>query len=307
MTAVATVPPAAPAKPQTQNERVAALEKFLGTRIAKAETLLAKANGLTPAKFVQTVIFAAQKNPTLLECTRQSLYLAALDAAILGLPVGTSQSLAYLIPYRNKDTKQLEASFQVDYKGLIALMLETGEVAKVELESVHEKDDFEAVVGDPRPRHRLYWKGPRGAALGYYTVVTFKDGSTKWLFMTRDEVEAVRKSYADDSSPAWKKSYDEMGKKTTLKRLAKSMRRIGPAHERVARAIEADNRVEAGEQFEPSPEVIEATGEVIEPTAKAIDAPAEGPQKTADRAKESVAAKAAEVAATKAAPAPQAA
>ena len=302
MTAVATTAPAhAPAKIATQPEKIAALEKYLGGKIAKAEVLLAKVNGLTPAKFIQTVLFAASKNPTLLECTRQSLYLAALDASILGVPVGTASSLAYLIPYRNRDTKQLEATLQIDYKGLIALMLETGDVAKVELETVFEKDDFEAIVGAPRPHHRIFHRGPRGAAYGYYAVVTFKDGTTKWGYLGRDEVEQVRKQYADDNSPAWKKSYDEMGKKTAFKRLAKTMRRLGTGHEKLARAIEADNRAEAHEPHEPSMEVIEATGEVIEPAPKAIDAPADAPpQKTADRAKESVAAKAAEVAATKA-------
>ena len=286
----------------TLPEKVAALDKFILSKLDRFGEVLPKGS-LTPEKFAKTILYAAQRTPKLLNCTRQSLFLAALQAADLGLPVGTG--LAYLIPYANKDKSTpgnpvVEAQFQPDYKGLIALSLATGDAKKVDLEAVYEKDDFEIVLGTDGAhlRHRPHWKGPRGAAVAYYAIVTFGDGATQFLMMTRDQVEQVRKQYAQDESPAWAKSYDEMAKKTVFKRLWKTMRRIGnDARERLGRAIEHDNRAEAGEAPDFT-DVVDVSGEVIEPApapAKQITegAPGEKVPTTAERAKVEVAAKAA--------------
>lgn len=287
----------------TPTEKYAAIEKYMAGKVDTFTAVLPKNLGLTPEKFMKMILYSTQRNPDLLDCTKQSLFLAAMQAADLGLPVGTG--LAYLIPYKNKEKKVTEAQFQPDYKGLIAILLETGDVTRIDLESVYEKDELELVHGTDGSRliHKPYWKGARGAAVAYYAIATLRGGGTKFLLMTRDEIEQVKKNYVQDGSPAWAKSYDEMAKKVVFKRLYKTMRRLS-ANDRAGRAIEHDDRAQAGEAPDFS-DVIEAAGEVIEtPTPKQVaEATAVAPVKTADRAREEVAAKAAAIEA-KAAPAP---
>lgn len=302
--AVAPVAPKAVRKVPTAAEKFGAIEKFVGSRLAAFEVAL-KGNtlGLTAEKFVKAILYATSRTPLLVECTPKSLFLAALQAADIGLPIGTG--LSHLIPYKNKEKTEAnrgepvyEAQFQPDYKGLAALLLESGEVVRIDAQAVHEKDELELVFGTVGEKlvHRPCWKAARGAAVAYYVIATLRDGSQKVGFMTRDEVETVRKNYASDT-PAWAKSFDEMAKKTVFKRMTKFMRRV--TNERAARAMAHDARADGGEAPDYA-DVLDVAGEVVDPPAEAPkqfeNAGVEAvPKRTADRAREEVAAKAAEL------------
>lgn len=309
--AVAPAAPKAVRKVATVAEKYGAIEKFVGSRLAAFEVAL-KGNtlGLSAEKFVKAILYATSRTPLLVECTPKSLFLAALQAADIGLPIGTG--LSHLIPYKNKEKTEAnrgepvyEAQFQPDYKGLAALLLESGEVVRIDAQTVHEKDEFDLVFGSVGERlvHKPYWRAARGAAVAYYVIATLRDGSQKIGFMSRDEVEAVRTNYATANSPAWAKSYDEMAKKTVFKRMTKFMRRI--TNDRAARAMAHDARADGGEAPDYA-DVLEVADEVVEPpteTKQIENAGAEAvPKRTAERAREEVAAKAAELT-PKAAPA----
>ena len=62
---------------------------------------------ITPDKFVRIALTAINSNPELAQCTQTSLLAAMMNSAQLGLEFNTPLGEAYLIPYRNKKTKQI--------------------------------------------------------------------------------------------------------------------------------------------------------------------------------------------------------
>lgn len=66
---------------------------------------------MTPERFTRITMSAIANNPQLAQCTTQSLLGAMMQAAQLGVEPNTPLGQAYLIPYRNKGT--LEVQFQL--------------------------------------------------------------------------------------------------------------------------------------------------------------------------------------------------
>ena len=61
-----------------------------------------------------------------------------------------------------------------------------------------------------------------GEIVGAFAVVLYIDGGMAYETMSKDDINGVRNNYSKASqSKAWKNSYDEMCKKTVLRRLCK--------------------------------------------------------------------------------------
>lgn len=175
---------------------------------------------LTPERFTRMVLSAISTNPKLQECTPKSFLGAMMTAAQLGVEPNTALGQAYIIPYRNHGT--MEAQFQLGYKGLIDLAYRSGEVSIIQAHEVCENDEFSYELGlDPKLTHKPATKD-RGAAIAYYAVFKTKDGGYGFEVMSIDDVrkhaQKYSKSYAN--SP-WQTNFDEMAKKTLLKRVLK--------------------------------------------------------------------------------------
>lgn len=174
----------------------------------------------TPDQFTVIVRTAINKNPKLAECDQSSFLAAMLTAAQMGLaPDGRN---GHLIPRWNKKTGKMEATFQPDYKGLVKLVRMNENVSDVYAEPVHENDEFQIKKGLHRDLiHEVNIRQPRGEFLGAYAVISYKDGTSSFDFMSFEEIEAIRKrSQSPDYGP-WQTDYSEMAKKTVIKRLLK--------------------------------------------------------------------------------------
>ena len=129
---------------------------------------------------------------------------------------------AYLIPYRNHGTDEVQ--FQLGYKGMLDLAYRSGQVSTVQAHTVCENDKFEYELGlDPKLEH-VPAKSNRGAPIYFYAVVRMKDGGYCFSVMSKEEVEAharkYSKAFASSFSP-WKTNFEEMAKKTVLKKALK--------------------------------------------------------------------------------------
>lgn len=177
---------------------------------------------LTPERFTRMVLSAISTTPKLAECTPQSFLGAMMTAAQLGVEPNTALGQAYIIPYFNGKQKCMEAQFQLGYKGLIDLAYRSGEVSIIQAQVVYENDEFEYELGlDPKLKHVPATKD-RGNAIAYYAVFKTKDGGYGFEVMSIDDVTAHAKKYskAYADSP-WQSNFDEMAKKTVLKRVLK--------------------------------------------------------------------------------------
>lgn len=236
-----------------------------GTAVAKRDNLAAyleeKARymnaalpkHMTPERLARVALTAISSSPRLLECTKESLALALIEAGQLGLEPNGVMGQAYLVPYYNGKLKRYEAQFQVGYRGLIDLARRSGQITKIEARVVREGDEFLYEYGlQPKLVHRPD-PTSQGEMTHVYAIAWLKDAEPIFEVMTREEVERIRRrSKAADSGP-WVTDYEAMARKTAVKRLAKYL----PLSPEAEAAIEADNRRDAGQ-------IVRITGTGIE-------------------------------------------
>lgn len=195
---------------------------------------------ITPERFTRMVFTALSTNPKLNQCTPDSFVGAMMTAAQLGVEPNTALGQAYIIPYSNHGT--LEAQFQLGYKGLIDLAYRSGEVSIIQAHEVYENDTFEYELGlDPKLKHIPATKD-RGEVIAYYAMFKTKDGGYGFEVMSRQDVEAhaqkYSKAYNSYGSP-WKSNFDEMAKKTVLKKVLK----YAPLKSDFAREVAQDSTI----------------------------------------------------------------
>ena len=219
---------------------------------------------ITPERFTRMVLSALSSTPKLADCSPQSFLAAMMTAAQLGVEPNTALGQAYLLPYRNHG--QMECQFQLGYKGLIDLAYRSGEVSVIQAHTVYENDVFEYELGmDPKLRH-VPAKADRGEAVAYYAMFKTKDGGYGFEVMSVDDVQRhaqrYSKSYGSGSSP-WRSNFDEMAKKTVLKRALK----YAPLKSDFVRGVAQDETITAelsDEMYDvPDETVFEAEGEEI--------------------------------------------
>ena len=221
-------------------------------RSAGLQEQVAKAlpNADDASRFMRCVITACNKNPKLWDCTPSSVASVILQAAQWGLmPDGHH---AHLIPYGN------DATLQFDYKGILALVMRSGEVAHIHADIVCQNDKYRFNLGKVE-EHVVDLSKDRGEAYAVYAMVRFKDGETAAIQMSKAEVEAIRKASRSGASGPWATYPMEMWKKTAFKRLAKWLPRL-PRD--VQEAIRKDNEAEYGQRT--------VEGVAVQPAAEAV-------------------------------------
>lgn len=232
---------------------------------------------LTVDRLTRIAMTSVQRTPKLLDCDPISLVGAVIQSAQLGLEPDGVLGQAYLIPYGNK------VQFQPGYKGLLALARRSGDISGVEARVVHEKDIFRYAFGlAPSLEHVPSPEEDRGAITAVYAIVRMKDGSSQWDVMSRGEIEAHRKRYSQASKDGpWVTAWEEMAKKTVLKRVLK----LAPASVELQTAIALDEHAEAG--LSQGLDAVAVAAEVAEKkTATALDALTESLQTPSAEAQE---------------------
>ena len=224
---------------------------------------------MTPERFTRMVLSALSVNPKLASCTPASFLGAMMNAAQLGLEPNTPLGQAYLIPYGNS------VQFQIGYKGLIDLAYRSGEVELVQAHIVYENDTFECEFGlEPKLVHKPA-DSNRGEPVKVYAMFKTKSGGYGFEVMSMDDVRKHAEKYsqtAKSSSSPRKTNFEEMAKKTVLKKTLK----YAPMKSDFVKAVVQDETIKtelAEDMYEVKDETIfeaefteinEDTGEVIE-------------------------------------------
>lgn len=194
----------------------------------RKQVALALPRHLTPERFTRVALTAINRTPKLADCTRESLFQCLLDLSALGLePDGRR---AHLIPYGNTCT------LIIDYKGLVELVMRSGEVSSIHADVVCEEDKFTYDLGEIK-KHTINFKAPRGLPYAAYCIVRMKDGTTKCEVMHRDEVEHIRNRSRAGKSGPWVTDWNEMAKKTVFRRCSKWL----PFSPEIREAMEKDD------------------------------------------------------------------
>src|SRR5690606_514405 len=109
--------------------------------------------------------------------------------------------------------------------GVLKKIRQSGEVAKVSAQVVHENDHFVWKLGfDEDVEHAPpALDQPRGRAIGAYATAVLKDGSRLLEVMSLEEIEQVRNVSRAAKNGPWVAWWGEMARKTVMRRLSKRL------------------------------------------------------------------------------------
>lgn len=174
------------------------------------------------------LVKAATANPAALE-------YAIINLASIGISLNPALKESYLVPRGGK------ICLDISYIGLTKLATDTGSIEWVQAEIVKEKDTFEYLGVGKAPLHKMNPFSDRGPVIGVYCVARLSTGEHLSTIMSRAECDAIKdKSSQAAKSGPWVTFYEEMLKKTVIKRASK----LWPKSERLSSAVDVLNEHE---------------------------------------------------------------
>lgn len=195
------------------------------------------------AKFISNIVASVQANPTLKECSNQSILSCALVAHSLNLSANPTLGQIYMIPFNNKQTGMKEAQIQLSYKSYIQLAIRSGYYKKINALAIKEgelikydplNEEIEVkLIDDEEEREKT-------PIAGFYATFEYLNGFRKSIYWSNEKMLAHADKYSQSfnrktmeeilngkiaekdmwkySSP-WYSKYEDMGVKTVLKQL----------------------------------------------------------------------------------------
>lgn len=244
----------------TKNMSIADMIKALEPEIKKALPSV-----ITPERFTRMALSALNTTPKLSECSQISFLAALMNAAQLGLEPNTPLGQAYLIPYNNKG--KLECQFQIGFKGMIDLVYRNDQVQSIQAQCVYANDTFEYELGlNAKLIHKPALKD-RGELILVYALFKLDNNGFAFEVMSKEDIDthALRysKGFSSSYSP-WKTNYEEMAKKTVIKKVLK----YAPLKTDFLRAVETDESIKS----EIAVDMTEVKSELIDSDFNIVDA-----------------------------------
>lgn len=244
------------------NEVVKTFSESLVDKLSAVKEALPK--DFNTERFTQNAIAVMNEKPELAKINRNEVIQGLLKGAYLGLDFMNKE--CYLIPYGGS------VQFQTDYKGECKFVKSYAirPISEIYAKVVRDGDVFEEKIVDGRPSIDFSPK-PFSTAdiIGAFAVCLYKDGGMEYETMSIDDIQNVRNNYSKASmSKAWKFSFDEMAKKTVLRRLCKHI-------ETDFESVEAHSAWDEGSQVnvvtkESDPEEVVNAFEPIDVEAKEV-------------------------------------
>ncbi|MGM8451222.1 recombinase RecT [Enterobacter bugandensis] len=187
----------------------------------------------------------AMSNPT-------SAQNAIINVAAIGITLNPASKLAYLVP------RDGMVCLDISYMGLLHLAQATGSIKWGQCKLVYSNDTYESNGLDTAPTHKYNAFGDRGAVVGGYCTVKTPDGDYLTEEMNLAEIKATEATSKAKNGP-WKNFWEEMARKTIVKRASK----YWPRADRLDNAIHVLNEDEGIHQepvmpYTPESEVVAA-------------------------------------------------
>lgn len=207
---------------------------------------LAMPKSMTPDRLTRIVMTECRKTPALMKCAPESFYGAVLQCAALGLEPGSALGHCYLLPFGNGKDKSGRPNAQliIGYRGMIDLARRSGQIISLQAWTVHAQDTFNYQLGlNPDIEHIPASVADRGPVTHVYAVAKLKGGGVQFEVMSRAEIEKIRSASKAGNSGPWSSHWDEMAKKTVIRRLFKYL----PVSIEAVRAVEIDEKTDRGE------------------------------------------------------------
>lgn len=198
---------------------------------------------VTAERMIRVVVTSLRKTPALMRCQTVSLISCIYQASQLGLEVDNGLGHAYLVPFGQ------ECTLIIGYRGMVDLARRSGQVSTIKATLVRDGDHFEWEEGlDPKLSHKPKADN-EGPVTHVYAVCKLRDGSAQFEVMTLKQVQGIRDKAKSGRSGPWVTHFEEMAKKTVIRRLFKMM----PVSIEIARAVSLDEAGDVGLQSFDAP------------------------------------------------------
>ncbi|CAI1208308.1 P33 [Serratia entomophila] len=235
---------------QAHAEKPTTLAGLLADPKIKAQMALALPRHMTADRLARIATTEIRKVPKLGSCDQASFLGAIMQCAQLGLEPGGALGHAYLLPFDKRqkvngrwETVSTEAQLIIGYRGMIDLARRSGQILSISARTVHVNDKFSYAYGlQETLEHVPSETGDRGELTHVYSVARLRDGGVQFEVMSRADVEKVRATSKAGGNGPWVDHFDEMAKKTVIRRLFKYL----PVSIEMQRAVVIDEKAEAG-------------------------------------------------------------
>lgn len=221
---------------QTNAGAMTASERIEATLANMVDKFRAVLPAEMPAERFCRVAQTALQDPRVQEVAhthegRQSIIVEVTAAATDGLLLDKRE--AFLNVYKTKiKTERGEewvplAKYMPMYRGLMKLARNSGVIADIKCDIVKGGDVFAVDKFPPAGECPITHKYPenafaRGDVMGVYSVALYKDGTwSNAEVMSYADVEKIRQASPGKDKDAWGKHWNEMARKTVIRRLSK--------------------------------------------------------------------------------------
>lgn len=250
------------------------------------QTLLQNTLKENKGTFTTSLMELATSDEKLLQCSPNALMAEALKAASLHLPLNKQLGQCYILPFKNHGV--MTPTLVVGTKGYLQLAMRTGKYETINSDVVYEGElkGYDKVTG------KLDLSGTRtsNVPIGYFAYMKMKNGFSKLLYMSLDEVCIYAKQYsptvkfskttADDlkklaltqaekgssEGVGWYSNFESMALKTCLRRLLSKWGELSIENNDILNIDEAPSaETQRNIEFAEAKEVVtvdEETGEI---------------------------------------------
>ncbi|GAB4351367.1 MAG: hypothetical protein Kow0026_08390 [Oricola sp.] len=258
---------------------------------------------IKPERYQRVVLTAVLSDPALLRADRKSLLEASMRAAQDGLLPDKREGAFVVFNTKVHGEWVPLVQWMPMIGGIIKKMHQSGDVAMVTAKVVYENDDYEMWVDDEgeHVRYRPAENPNHDVVRQVFAMVKTKEGAVYVEALTPRDIEKIRNvSRSKDKGP-WKDWWEEMAKKSAIRRLAKRLHLSPEIHELIQRdnvfydisqapeprptisqrLASARRDSDAGEGFDPD-YVMDETGEFAGKTIENEDQNSEAVPSTVD-------------------------
>lgn len=185
-----------------------------------------KATGTDIARFTQNALIAASDNAAIAngEVAIDTVLKVCSRAANDGVVLDGKEAAIVIGSVKKGNQWVKEAQYRLMAGGVMKMITRSPNIKRAIVQLVHENDicTIDMVTSGVPVAHKIDLKQERGEIIGAYAIAELADGSyTSPEYMTKAQIEAIRKEYAHEKSPMWIKSWGEAARKTVLHRAKK--------------------------------------------------------------------------------------
>jgi len=171
-------------------------------------------------RLIALALEAKMRNPKLAKCSPESVINFCKKCAEAGTDrIGAGGMWA--VPFFNKKTSNYDMTPIPDWRLIVEKASSAKVIKTASAKVVHEKDQFEFEYGlNPQLIHKPNLADP-GKCIAAYCIITFPDNTKDFTVMNLEEIESIKKRSKTSGAGPWVTDFEEMARKTVIKRALK--------------------------------------------------------------------------------------